>query len=176
MSKKKWERVLGAEKCEVFFAYFSWVFFAIRKSSVSKKLGCFVCLLPLTLVSMTEDEFLVYCIPCKALSCVWNVLGLQVLDSLDAVLDVGGVYDPSRDRYDHHQKGFDEVFGHGFSTKLSSAGLVYKVSYWYWRFYMPFWMLILFCWVIEIGMALPFWVLILFCGLLITFSWLFHLR
>lgn len=55
------------------------------------------------------------------------VLSLQVLDGLDAVLDVGGVYDPSRHRYDHHQKGFDEVFGHGFSTKLSSAGLVYKV-------------------------------------------------
>ncbi|KAH9620089.1 hypothetical protein KSS87_006802 [Heliosperma pusillum] len=50
----------------------------------------------------------------------------QVLESLDAVLDVGGVYDPSRDRYDHHQKGFGEVFGHGFLTKLSSAGLVYK--------------------------------------------------
>ncbi|KAL9303310.1 hypothetical protein ACSQ67_020573 [Phaseolus vulgaris] len=49
-----------------------------------------------------------------------------VLEALDAVLDVGGVYDPSRDRYDHHQKGFEEVFGHGFSTKLSSAGLVYK--------------------------------------------------
>ncbi|XP_009764346.1 uncharacterized protein [Nicotiana sylvestris] len=50
----------------------------------------------------------------------------QVLETLDAVLDVGGVYDPSRDRYDHHQKGFQEVFGHGFTTKLSSAGLVYK--------------------------------------------------
>uniref|UniRef100_A0ACD5YFX6 Uncharacterized protein n=2 Tax=Avena sativa TaxID=4498 RepID=A0ACD5YFX6_AVESA len=50
----------------------------------------------------------------------------QILDSLEAVLDVGGVYDPSRHRYDHHQKGFNEVFGHGFNTKLSSAGLVYK--------------------------------------------------
>lgn len=29
-------------------------------------------------------------------------------------------------RYDHHQRGFSEVFGHGFVTKLSSAGLVYK--------------------------------------------------
>ncbi|KAF7830754.1 UPF0160 protein MYG1, mitochondrial-like isoform X1 [Senna tora] len=50
----------------------------------------------------------------------------QVLDSLDAVVDVGGVYDPSRHRYDHHQHGFTEVLGHGFTTKLSSAGLVYK--------------------------------------------------
>ncbi|XP_020584013.1 UPF0160 protein-like [Phalaenopsis equestris] len=50
----------------------------------------------------------------------------QLLDTLDAVLDVGGVYDPDRDRYDHHQKGFNEAFGHGFKTKLSSAGLIYK--------------------------------------------------
>nr|KAJ0189506.1 hypothetical protein LSAT_V11C800390480 [Lactuca sativa] len=51
---------------------------------------------------------------------------LQVLDTLDAVLDVGGVYDPRTDRFDHHQKGFDEILGNGFTTKLSSAGLVYK--------------------------------------------------
>ncbi|KAK8944566.1 hypothetical protein KSP39_PZI008314 [Platanthera zijinensis] len=50
----------------------------------------------------------------------------KLLDALDAVLDVGGVYDPCHDRYDHHQKGFNEVFGHGFNTKLSSAGLIYK--------------------------------------------------
>eukprot|EP00244_Chara_vulgaris_P011890 TRINITY_DN6041_c0_g2_i1.p1 TRINITY_DN6041_c0_g2~~TRINITY_DN6041_c0_g2_i1.p1 ORF type:complete len:335 (-),score=52.87 TRINITY_DN6041_c0_g2_i1:184-1188(-) len=50
----------------------------------------------------------------------------QILDTLDAVLDVGAVYDPERDRYDHHQGGFHENFGHGFTTKLSSAGLVYK--------------------------------------------------
>ncbi|XP_074591901.1 uncharacterized protein LOC141847730 [Curcuma longa] len=50
----------------------------------------------------------------------------QLLETLDAVLDVGGVYDPSQDHYDHHQKGFGEIFGYGFNTKLSSAGLVYK--------------------------------------------------
>eukprot|EP00270_Netrium_digitus_P018870 TRINITY_DN7260_c0_g1_i2.p1 TRINITY_DN7260_c0_g1~~TRINITY_DN7260_c0_g1_i2.p1 ORF type:complete len:318 (-),score=55.62 TRINITY_DN7260_c0_g1_i2:167-1120(-) len=50
----------------------------------------------------------------------------NVLASMAAVLDVGGVYDPATHRYDHHQRGFSEVFGHGFSTKLSSAGLVYK--------------------------------------------------
>ncbi|KAG0586714.1 hypothetical protein KC19_2G111500 [Ceratodon purpureus] len=50
----------------------------------------------------------------------------KVLETLDAVLDVGGVYDPATDRYDHHQRGFDQNFGHGYVTKLSSAGLVYK--------------------------------------------------
>lgn len=39
---------------------------------------------------------------------------------------MGGVYDPVIDRYDHHQRGFDCSFGHGFVTKLSSAGLIYK--------------------------------------------------
>jgi len=49
-----------------------------------------------------------------------------VLDTCDIVVDVGGVYDESKQRFDHHQRGFTEVFGHGFVTKLSSAGLVYK--------------------------------------------------
>lgn len=50
----------------------------------------------------------------------------DVLKDLDVVIDVGGVYDPSTNRFDHHQRGFEEIFGHGFATKLSSAGLVYK--------------------------------------------------
>jgi uncharacterized UPF0160 family protein len=49
-----------------------------------------------------------------------------VLDTCDIVVDVGGVYDESKQHFDHHQRGFTEVFGHGFKTKLSSAGLVYK--------------------------------------------------
>ncbi|XP_022763387.1 UPF0160 protein-like isoform X2 [Durio zibethinus] len=48
------------------------------------------------------------------------------LENLDAVVDARGVYDPTRDRYDHHQRGFEQVFSHGFTTKLSSAGLVYR--------------------------------------------------
>ncbi|KAG0241480.1 metal-dependent protein hydrolase [Mortierella sp. GBAus27b] len=48
------------------------------------------------------------------------------LATCDVVVDVGGVYDPSVHRYDHHQRGFTEVFGGKFETKLSSAGLVYK--------------------------------------------------
>ncbi|GAA5988366.1 hypothetical protein JCM5350_004416 [Sporobolomyces pararoseus] len=42
------------------------------------------------------------------------------------VVDVGGEYDAEKLRFDHHQRGFNEVFGNGFKTKLSSAGLVYK--------------------------------------------------
>jgi uncharacterized UPF0160 family protein len=49
-----------------------------------------------------------------------------VLGTCDIVVDVGAVYDETTLRFDHHQRGFTEVFGHGFETKLSSAGLVYK--------------------------------------------------
>ena len=49
------------------------------------------------------------------------------MESSDAEVDVGGVYNPIKDRYDHHQYGFGEVFGHGFTTKLNSVGLVYIV-------------------------------------------------
>lgn len=49
-----------------------------------------------------------------------------VLATCDIVVDVGAVYDESKQLFDHHQRGFTEVFGHGFTTKLSSAGLVYK--------------------------------------------------
>lgn len=46
-----------------------------------------------------------------------------MLEGLDAVLDVGGVYDHSQNSYDHHQKGFDEVFGYGFSLSLAALVL-----------------------------------------------------
>lgn len=36
------------------------------------------------------------------------------------------MYDAAAHRYDHHQRGFFEVFGDEWKTKLSSAGLVYK--------------------------------------------------
>ena len=53
---------------------------------------------------------------------------LTTVAPLDIVVDVGGVYSPEEHRYDHHQRGFDQVFGYGGfdKTKLSSAGLVYK--------------------------------------------------
>jgi len=48
------------------------------------------------------------------------------LDQLDIIVDVGAVYDPSKGRFDHHQKGFFQTFSPAFKTKLSSAGLIYK--------------------------------------------------
>ncbi|CAH1786744.1 unnamed protein product, partial [Owenia fusiformis] len=52
------------------------------------------------------------------------------LDTCDIVVDVGGVFDPEKHRYDHHQRTFSENM-HSLRpekkwvTKLSSAGLVY---------------------------------------------------
>ncbi|KAI0430665.1 putative UPF0160 protein C27H6.8 [Xylaria sp. FL1042] len=47
-----------------------------------------------------------------------------VLATCHTVVDVGGEYDASRHRYDHHQRTFTTTFP-GRPTKLSSAGLVY---------------------------------------------------
>jgi uncharacterized UPF0160 family protein len=48
------------------------------------------------------------------------------LSEADVVVDVGGVYDSTSHKYDHHQRGFFETFDDKHKTKLSSAGLVYK--------------------------------------------------
>uniref|UniRef100_A0A8B9GSC0 Chromosome 12 open reading frame 10 n=1 Tax=Astyanax mexicanus TaxID=7994 RepID=A0A8B9GSC0_ASTMX len=53
-----------------------------------------------------------------------------VLEQCDIVVDVGGVFDPKKHRYDHHQRSFVETFNSlcpekPWVTKLSSAGLVY---------------------------------------------------
>lgn len=47
-----------------------------------------------------------------------------LLDGCHTVVDVGGVYAPSENRFDHHQRTFNTTFP-GRPTKLSSAGLVY---------------------------------------------------
>ena len=39
--------------------------------------------------------------------------GVQHAFEGKVVLDVGAVYDPARNRFDHHQKEFTDVFGHG---------------------------------------------------------------
>jgi uncharacterized UPF0160 family protein len=48
------------------------------------------------------------------------------LNSCDIQVDVGGVYDAAALRFDHHQRGFEQYFGEFKSTKLSSAGLIYR--------------------------------------------------
>lgn len=53
----------------------------------------------------------------------------NILDTCDVVVDVGGVYEPSSHRYDHHQRSFsgtmNSLGGMKWDIKLSSAGLVY---------------------------------------------------
>lgn len=55
----------------------------------------------------------------------------------EVVVDVGGAFDAEKLRFDHHQRGFEQVFDDKRSTKLSSAGLVYKCALgqkiWRWR-------------------------------------------
>ena len=53
-----------------------------------------------------------------------------VLDTCDVVVDVGGVYDHGKHRYDHHQRTFTETMNSllpekKWLTKLCGAGLVY---------------------------------------------------
>lgn len=50
----------------------------------------------------------------------------KILDKLDVVVDVGGVYDEFKNRFDHHQKEFKDTFSENHETRLSSAGLIYK--------------------------------------------------
>lgn len=55
---------------------------------------------------------------------------INILNECDIVIDVGGEYNPSTFRFDHHQHGFTESMssitpGKHWTTKLSSAGLVY---------------------------------------------------
>lgn len=51
-----------------------------------------------------------------------------VLARCGVLVDVGGIYDPSTQRFDHHQPGFTSTYSGEASsvTRLSSAGLVFK--------------------------------------------------
>lgn len=50
----------------------------------------------------------------------------EVLKTATVVVDVGGEYNPSLHRYDHHQPSFQDTFSSNHKTRLSSAGLIYK--------------------------------------------------
>ncbi|KAK3101510.1 hypothetical protein FSP39_004104 [Pinctada imbricata] len=54
----------------------------------------------------------------------------ELIDSADIVVDVGGVFDASKKRFDHHQRTFSDTMNSlnpykKWTTKLSSAGLIY---------------------------------------------------
>jgi uncharacterized UPF0160 family protein len=49
----------------------------------------------------------------------------SVYESCDCVVDVGGVYDHERRRYDHHQPGCEEAFPRSL-VPFASCGLVYR--------------------------------------------------
>lgn len=56
----------------------------------------------------------------------------DILNTCDIVVDVGGEYDHSRHRYDHHMRDFKQTAssvinkpGYDWTIKLSSAGLIY---------------------------------------------------
>ena len=63
-------------------------------------------------------------LPDYASSSLLRTRDQELLKTCHTVVDVGGVYDDSQRRYDHHQREFTTVFP-AHSTKLSSAGLVY---------------------------------------------------
>mmetsp|Transcript_44643 Transcript_44643/g.104009 ORF Transcript_44643/g.104009 Transcript_44643/m.104009 type:complete len:367 (-) Transcript_44643:43-1143(-) len=72
---------------------------------------------------------------CAMLKCLDDFHSLPVLRSRDAdeidkatiVVDVGGTYEPEKQRFDHHQKTFTETYSEAYEgIKLSSAGLVFK--------------------------------------------------
>lgn len=49
----------------------------------------------------------------------------NIIKNADVLIDVGGIYDSSLSKFDHHQRDFNEFFLESKITKLSSAGLVY---------------------------------------------------
>lgn len=51
---------------------------------------------------------------------------MEVLKTLDILVDVGSEYDPATLRFDHHQRSFAETFSPKHTIRLSSAGLIYK--------------------------------------------------
>ena len=55
----------------------------------------------------------------------------DILDSLDCVIDVGDVYDPTIQRFDHHGKDFNERYpspnsNFAIGPKLASIGLIFR--------------------------------------------------
>ena len=50
----------------------------------------------------------------------------SILNQCDLVCDVGGEYNPTTLRFDHHMKEFTETYENEHKIKMSSAGLIFK--------------------------------------------------
>ena len=53
-----------------------------------------------------------------------DIINDELLDSI--VVDVGRIYDPDRNMFDHHQDTFNDTFDCNSSIPLSSLGLIYR--------------------------------------------------
>lgn len=78
-----------------------------------------------------SDEVLACCMLTKytALyknSTIIRTRSIPIIEKQDIVVDVGGIYDPLKHRFDHHQKEFQDFFDENHKIRLSSAGLIYK--------------------------------------------------
>lgn len=50
----------------------------------------------------------------------------EIHEAADILVDVGGIFDEEKKRFDHHQGSFHGTFSADHTVRLSSAGLVYK--------------------------------------------------
>mmetsp|Transcript_37266 Transcript_37266/g.93541 ORF Transcript_37266/g.93541 Transcript_37266/m.93541 type:complete len:370 (+) Transcript_37266:75-1184(+) len=67
------------------------------------------------------------CLPAYAKMPILRTRNPAEIDQAAIVVDVGGTYEPSKHRYDHHQKTFTDTYSKDYpEIKLSSAGLVFK--------------------------------------------------
>lgn len=57
---------------------------------------------------------------------VIRTLDPNVLQECELVFDIGGIYDHSLKRYDHHQRGYYETFTKHHNIKLCGCGLLFK--------------------------------------------------
>jgi len=67
------------------------------------------------------------CLPDYAAVPILRTRNTAEINQATVVVDVGGTYDATKHRYDHHQKTFEDTFSSDYAgIKLSSAGLVFK--------------------------------------------------
>merc|ERR1719188_1124841 len=67
------------------------------------------------------------CLPDYATLPIVRTRDQAVIDKAAIAVDVGGSYEPSKHRYDHHQRSFTDTYSKDYpEIKLSSAGLVFK--------------------------------------------------